>query len=341
MVCAQENRTCAPAQRDHAFDNIRGLLIFSVVLGHLLEICVPFLGSNYLYQLIYSFHMPAMIFLLGYFARFSLRKLLCSWLIPYVLLQVGYICFETYVLKKPTPLQFLTPHWILWFLAVGLYYQLLIPLYDRKTCLCKGLILGGSILLALAVGYVDAIGYSGGLSRFFVFQPFFLMGFYAARRPKGTVTARSRLLVALISLGAFLVCAVILYRIEPSNAMLFGAHPYSALGHNAGLRGFFLFMGLCMIVFLCYGCRTLLNRRLPLLTYLGQNTLSVFLLHGFALKLLGRYAPQLLRRPWGVLLCALGLLLLFGNPWVGKAVKFLCSDRWLPGAKKKRPAAKA
>ncbi|MBQ3011635.1 MAG: hypothetical protein IJD81_10630, partial [Oscillospiraceae bacterium] len=30
-----------------------------------------------------------------------------------------------------------------------------------KTCLCKGLILGGSILLALAVGYVDAIGYSG------------------------------------------------------------------------------------------------------------------------------------------------------------------------------------
>ncbi len=341
MTCLQTNTVRASAGRELCYDNIRGLLIFSVVLGHLLEICVPFLGSNYLYQLIYSFHMPAMIFLLGYFARFSLRKILFGWLLPYIVLQIGYICFEKYVLGAAVSLQFRTPHWILWFLVVGLYYQLLIPLYDRKRCLCKILMLGGSLLAALGVGYIDDIGYSGGLSRFFVFQPFFLLGFYAARRPKKAVTGRSHLLVALLSFAAFALCAAILYRLEPSNAMLFGAHPYSALGHNAAIRGFFMVMGLSMIVFLFYGCKHLADRRIPLLTCLGQNTLSVFLLHGFGVKLLGHYFPSAVRKPWGVLLCAGALLLIFGNPGVGKAVRFLCSDRWLPFQKKKRPAEKA
>lgn len=341
MACTQTNTVCVSERRELSYDNIRGLLIFSVVLGHLLEICTPFPGSNYLYQLIYSFHMPAMIFLLGYFARFSLQKILFGWLLPYVALQIGYICFEKYVLGTAISLQFLTPHWILWFLVVGLYYQLLIPLYDRKSCPGKILMLGGSLLSALGVGYIDAIGYGGGLSRFFVFQPFFLLGFYAARRPKRAVAKRSRLLVALLSFAAFALCAVVLYQLEPSNAMLFGAHPYSALGHNAAIRGFFMVMGLCMIVFLFYGCKGLTDRRIPLLTCLGQNTLSVFLLHGFGVKLLGHYFPSAVRKPWGVLLCAGALLLIFGNPGVGKAVKFLCSDRWLPFQKKKRPAGKA
>ena len=337
MTSAQEKIVCTPVQRDYAFDNIRGLLIFAVVLGHLLEICVPFLGSNYLYQLIYSFHMPALIFLLGYFARFSPKKLLLGWLFPYLMLQPCYILFENYLMGAALSIQFLSPHWILWFLAVGMYYQLLIPVYDRKRSGCKLLLLGGSLLLALLVGYVDKIGYSGSLSRFFVFQPFFLLGFYAARRKKAPLSPRHRALIAGLSGAVFLCCAVLLYRLEPSNAMLFGAHPYSALGHSPLLRGFFLGMGLCMILFLCVGCRTILNRRLPLLSCLGRNTLSVFLLHGFGVKLIGRYLPRIVGTPWAVLLTACVLLLLLGNPLIGGAVRFLFSDRWLPGRKKSSP----
>ena len=326
-ACVQQRK------RDHGFDNRRGLLLFCVVLGHLLEICTPFLGSNFLYQLIYSFHMPAMIFLVGYFARCDLRKLLCSWLLPYVLLQLLYLGFDKYILGNETALQFRMPYWILWFLLVGLYYHLLIPLCDRKALWCKLLLLGGSLVLALAVGYVDSVGYDFSLSRFFVFQPFFLMGFYAARLPQKTAEKR-RIVLALAIFAAFLGCAAVLYRMEPPNATLFGAHPYSALGHNAGLRGFFLGMACCAILFMLAGCKPLLGRKIPLLSCLGQNTLSVFLLHGFCIKLIARYFPLAVSRPWAVLLSALGLLLLLGNPWVGKIVKFLCSDRWLPGRKK-------
>ena len=38
------NTGCAPA-RDDSLDNIRFVLIFSVVFAHLLEVCTPFPGK--------------------------------------------------------------------------------------------------------------------------------------------------------------------------------------------------------------------------------------------------------------------------------------------------------
>ena len=52
------------AERDYQFDNIRLLLIFFVVFGHLLE---SFAIGSLLYRFIYSFHMPVFIFINGYF----------------------------------------------------------------------------------------------------------------------------------------------------------------------------------------------------------------------------------------------------------------------------------
>ena len=49
--------------REYQYDNLRFLLIALVVLGHLLEIAVEFPQKEILYTLIYSFHMPAFLFL--------------------------------------------------------------------------------------------------------------------------------------------------------------------------------------------------------------------------------------------------------------------------------------
>lgn len=311
-------------ERDFGLDNLRFFLIFCVVLGHLLEICPPFWGSNFLYQLIYSFHIPALLFLFGYFSRFSPGKLLFGWVIPYFLFQTIYILFENYLLGAALPLQYGTPYWILWFLMVCIYYQLLIPLYRVNQPLRRGLAVGISVLLALLVGCTDSIGYLGSLSRFFVFQPFFLLGLYS----RGRLPERgSRWGIALCSLGIFGVCAFLLYRLELPNAVLYGARSYDALGFHPSIRLLLLFMGLCMTVFLVLGLRPLLKKRLPVITPLGQNTLPIFLLHGFGVKLIGKYLPGLVERPWQVLFVAIGLVLLLGNPLLGKAFHYIFSDR--------------
>jgi Fucose 4-O-acetylase and related acetyltransferases len=64
-------------ERNIYIDYLKGLLIILVVLGH----AIQYIGygnadawNNYLYQLIYMFHMPLFIALSGYLAFFSIQK---------------------------------------------------------------------------------------------------------------------------------------------------------------------------------------------------------------------------------------------------------------------------
>ena len=50
----------AAPDRIYLFDNIKAGLIFLVVLGHMLELCLGGLRT-YAYTLIYCFHMPLFI----------------------------------------------------------------------------------------------------------------------------------------------------------------------------------------------------------------------------------------------------------------------------------------
>ena len=56
--------------RIYFFDNLRALLIFLVVLGHMFEIFVSRI-SDIAYVFIYLFHMPLFVFCSGYFAKFN------------------------------------------------------------------------------------------------------------------------------------------------------------------------------------------------------------------------------------------------------------------------------
>lgn len=87
----------AISQRDARFDNLKGILIFLVVFGHLLEL-VGGPVSAWLYRLIYSFHMPAFVFCSGWFARFDAERFFRRLLYPYLVYQTLYLLFDRLVL---------------------------------------------------------------------------------------------------------------------------------------------------------------------------------------------------------------------------------------------------
>ena len=101
--------------RDPSTDNVRFILIFLVVFAHLLEICKPFIdtgmdngsgiiiyGSGVIYKTVYSFHMPAFVFLFGYHARFSPKRIVFRFLIPYFVFQTLYVLFAKHILLSTT-----------------------------------------------------------------------------------------------------------------------------------------------------------------------------------------------------------------------------------------------
>ena len=59
--------------RKYRFDNIKFILITLVVFGHFLEL-IDGQTANNLYRIIYLFHIPAFIFITGYFAKFNPSK---------------------------------------------------------------------------------------------------------------------------------------------------------------------------------------------------------------------------------------------------------------------------
>lgn len=317
MQSAQKNR-------DYGFDNIRAVLIICVVFAHLLEIRSPFPFGGTLYQMIYSFHMPVFLFICGWFARFDRAKLLFGLFFPYLILQTAYILFQRWLYGTDILLQFTTPYWLLWFQLALFFYHLLLPLYDVdswKKRLWAWLFV---FALSLAVGYDSTVGYSMTLSRLLVFQPWFLLGFYARSTPHRPMPRIAKFLIVIALTG----CIILLWCWTVTNNMLYGSYPYSTLQYHAGTRLFLSVLALLWILFFYFVLKPLLNIRIPLITTLGQNTLPIFLLHGFLVKYIGYRQPQILENPVHFLTITFVILLLLGNPLTASLFRRLLPDYW-------------
>ena len=72
-------------ERDYLFDNYKAILIILVVVGHFIEVASEDnVGMQMLKWMIFSFHMPAFIFISGYFSKktYSLKILCRRLLVP-------------------------------------------------------------------------------------------------------------------------------------------------------------------------------------------------------------------------------------------------------------------
>lgn len=322
--------------RSNRMDNIRCLLIFLVVFGHFLAL-IPGAGADTLYRIIYLFHMPAFLFLTGYFSRFHFSKILTDLVYPYILFQILYLLFDALVLQggpmEKMHLQFAIPYWLLWYLLDITFYRLLLPLFDKVPPRLRPLAVLAAVALALVCGYVPEFGYYLTTGRFFSFLPFFLAGYYLSRsgwfphclnwpwKKKWPFTLAG-VLIALWSM---------LRESRFTAEMLYGSVPYPVAGGGFGPEERLLLTGIAFGWILAL--LTLVPERpIPAVTVRGGNTLPVFLLHGFAVKLAGAW--RLFRlSPGGNLMLALALsaslVWLLGSPGLRKPFRLVCTGGWL------------
>jgi len=302
-------------QRNYKMDNIRFLLIFLVILGHFMELFQSDF-SLALYKIIYSFHMPAFLFLTGWFARFKPRRILRSLIFPYIVFQILYLAFDSFVLqgKDSFTLNFTTPYWLLWYLFTVICYSLLIPLIDNENMRSRLLICGLTVTLSLFAGFDTTIGYYGSLSRSCSFLPFFVVGYYFSKTKNKPQMNRRFLYISGIL--AFLCSLYIIYSPFITKKVLYGSYSYEKAGHNPLIKALLLVCGFVWIVFLL---SAIPDRKLPFVSLLGQNTLPIFLLHGFAVKLAKKYELFVFSQAGNLLLAiviSFVLILLLGNPCI-------------------------
>lgn len=170
--------------REHQFDNIKALLIFLVVLGHVLKNFGTTTEADILYKIIFSFHMPAFIFVSGYFAKCDPKRILSRMFPLYIVFQCVRFLLDC-ILKSaaagafvPVDVQFFTPRWTLWYLFAMIVYQLLLPVFDTPNRRHRIAYLVLAVSLGMAAGLNKDTGNFMAMSRILSFLPFFLLGYY-------------------------------------------------------------------------------------------------------------------------------------------------------------------
>lgn len=309
--------------RDYLFDNYKGFLILLVVVGHFIG---PSVGCNeflrILKWIIVSFHMPAFIFISGYFSKRNLPLLtiLRRLAVPYLAYEVIYYLWYTYVTHKATELALLKPKFTLWYLLALLLWRIVTP-YVKK--------LPHYLLIAVLAGFL--IGFSNmednllTLPRALVYYPFYLAGTDFNRewltKWRSSRKFQTTAILTILIVAVFLTF-VGLVRLAPMQ-VFYGRYNYLSMKQGM-LEGVLWRAVLYVIGFLMTFSWLLLlpEKQLPI-SYIGTRTMAIYLFHGLTYTYLEQctgllnHADSLWRTILLLLFCTLLTWLFSLKPFTG------------------------
>ncbi|WP_035855710.1 acyltransferase family protein [Jeotgalicoccus marinus] len=271
------------------FDNARLILIFLVVFGHMIQ---PFATDsqliNSIYAFIYIFHMPMFILLAGFFAKGIgepkyILKLAKNLLLPYFIFQVIYTGLYLLLGREDVYVGILKPQWAMWFLVSLFSWHILLILFKRFPAYV-GIPL--TVLIGISVGYVDLSSFGLSLSRTIVFFPFFLAGYYMNKEHVVMLKTKGLRIIGLIFAVVLFVFIYSSINIDVSldTDWLTGAIAYRSLEAEISgslMRLIIYVLATLLIIFMI---AWIPDKNYGYLTKLGQNTLYVYLLHGFIIQ---------------------------------------------------------
>ncbi len=278
-------------KRDSFYDNAKFILIFLVVLGHYLE---PFIHTNKvvysIFGFIYMFHMPAFVFISGFFFKKeinpkALYKICVDFLVPYIIIQLLFITFTKLIGLEQYHYTLLTPVYIYWYLFAMFIWnailKIVIFIFDSLKTKIEYMI-GLSFVLGLIAGYLAFISWKLSLSRIIVLFPYFLLGYYfkTKRININNLIVNKIVAVAIFIIGLFLSFAFSdIFKFE----LLSCALPYKNMGF--GLYGSIYRLILYMIqIVMMVSFFSLVPKQKTRFTIVGTKTLTIYILHGFIIK---------------------------------------------------------
>ena len=270
-------------ERNLIWDNYKGILIFLVVFAHFLYAHSTEFPNSIVHKVvifIYLFHMPAFIFCSGYFSSSDNSKSKKS----IVKLVVYYLIFNTLMMLfihhyNGKEFVFLSPYNSYWYLLSLIVWRLSIKYLDKIKY-----ILPISVLVALAIGFHSEFSNFLSIKRTIAFFPFFLLGYRLAKgqfadKFNQFLNSRSSLFKFLMFLF-LIVYSILMYFVLvkfniTSSMLLMSSYQtdkdvvYRIIIFTIALV--FMFT----ILFLCP------NKKIPLLTKAGRNSLGIYVFHRF------------------------------------------------------------
>ncbi|MFI6733875.1 acyltransferase family protein [Nonomuraea sp. NPDC050451] len=265
-------------KRDPYLDNVKFVLIAMVVVGHSLVPTLSADSSRALYIFIYTFHMPLFVLISGYLSRnfwnsnAKTNKLVDTFLVPYVIVEVGYALLRVSVGQKWS-LTIIDPAWLNWYLLALLFWRLSTPVWKRMKYPVPV-----AIAIYLFAGFSQIEG-DFSMDRFFGLMPFFVIGLVMQPEHFEMLNRRWIKIVSVVTVLGAAAVAIYVAPKAPLDPFYFkasfqdlGLSWYMGLALRAGLL-------VCALA-MCFAILALVPRGETWFSDLGTRTLYCYLLHG-------------------------------------------------------------
>ncbi|WP_278599952.1 acyltransferase family protein [Clostridium tertium] len=277
-------------KRYYLLDNLKVILIFFVVFGHVIEY---YINDNSilmtLYIFIYIFHMPLFIFISGYLSKNFYRmkrKAIRNLLIPYIIFNMIWYT-AVYIGTRRAMFSVLYPGWTLWYLLSLFFWRITLKyLIKFKHILLLSFIAG------VLVGLIPSIGSILSISRTIVFLPFFLLGYYTTEEHLEKIKSfKSE--YAITGILVFLLVAIYIVKNDLFNyKFLYNSYSYNALEVS-------LFEGTIFRIFLYFGAIifsicviNLVPRKEQFFSKIGKATMNIYVFHIYLVMLVYFFIPK-------------------------------------------------
>ena len=274
-------------KRYDLWDNLKGLLIMSVVIGHFAEIYVKGNPSFEMVQLfIYAFHMPLFLFISGLHHRDTHIMERILYLVSIGLLWKMIRTVSVFLIHGRIHFSLFSEPGVPWFMfALAVYEGLTWVL--RKQNLKWVLVL--SLLLACFAGFDNSLGDFLCLSRIIIFFPFYLAGVVIDEEKIFFIREKAGYLRIPVSVTIFVLWAsAVVLRFDQLRIMLHlmtGRNPFNDEILTVGP----LWRLACdlLTVILCFSLILLVpDRNIKGVTRIGVNAINVYFWHYLCLEIL-------------------------------------------------------
>lgn len=273
------NELTPSAAHSAKLDNVKGVLIVLIVLGHFCLnysfFAVPTL-SEYITKCIYFFYMPAMVFIAGYYsftegpisAKPYLKLLLC-----YLIMNTLMMLYEHIV--NNTALLVMWPYYACWIFTAVIFWNLIIRVLRRYN---MGLIFVLSLIISVAAGFQLDINQAFTLMSVTVLFPFFIAGYMM--KEKNILYIFDKIPVKIFAV--FLAAATLASMLYLIFNYDFNLDFLQFAAYTGNMFAVKRIIGFCLAIAAIFVLFALLpNRRIPLIAKWGKNFLSIYIFHRF------------------------------------------------------------
>lgn len=254
-----------------------------MIIGNSIEYIEPNgINMHYFILILYLFHMPLFAFISGYFyknSRRNVKEMITKTISLYFFFQIFYYFFDKLLFKSPgIDIQLFYPRWTLWYLLTLTFLYIICSFISNKKIWFIV-----SLIISIIIGYDTSVGTHISLSRTFFFLPIFILGMIFKEEYINIIKKYLKYLIPCLFIIIIILFSI---RNKVTVDVFFEYTYYEFHNDNANISMLLRIFHYLSAFIIGSILLALTPKKKTFLSYLGKNSLLLYLAHSGITKLL-------------------------------------------------------